>query len=87
MTTVAPAARRRLPARWFPWAFAATMGGLMTAIVTLALAWVFDDPGTGLLSRWLPRWLLAWLIATPVIALVSPRLRQWLARYIEPPGA
>lgn len=77
---------KRLPKHWFPWAFAALMGLVMTGVVTLVLALVFDVGGPGFGARWLLRWLLAWLVATPIIALLSPRLRLWLARHIEPPG-
>lgn len=79
--------RRRLSARWFGWAFALLMGGAMTAIVTLALALAFAAPDSGLLRAWIPRWAIAWAIATPVIAVLSPRLRRWLSLWIEPPGA
>ncbi|MGY0505105.1 DUF2798 domain-containing protein [Luteimonas sp. e5] len=78
--------RKRLPRRWFPWAFGLLMGLVMTGIVTLAISLVFDAGGEGAVLRWLSRWLLAWWVATPVIALLSPPMRRWLARHIEPPG-
>ena len=77
----------RLPARWFGWAFALAMGVAMTAIVTLLLALVYRDPSAGLLQAWLPRWAIAWAVATPVIAVLSPRVRRWLSIWIVPPGA
>lgn len=77
----------RLSTHWFPWAFAVLMGLVMTGIVTFAITLVFDDGGANLAMRWLLRWALAWGVATPAIALLSPPLRRWLARHIEPPGA
>ncbi len=77
----------RLPARWFPWAFALLMGLAMTGVVTLAITLVFDDGSAGLAMRWLTRWALAWGVATPAIALLSPPLRRWLARHLETPRA
>ena len=77
----------RLPARWFGWAFALVMGGAMTAMVTLVLALVFGAPDAGLLQAWLPRWAIACAVASPVIAVLSPRVRRWLSAWIVPPGA
>ena len=76
----------RLSKRWFPCAFAVLMGLAMTGVVTLALSLVSDPVEAGFAARWLPRWLLAWLVATPLIALLSPPLRRWLACHVEPPG-
>lgn len=73
---------RKLPAPFYPWVFAAIMGGAMTAIVTAVLA--FSHGGFALLP-WLQSWALAWLVATPVIVFLAPRARRWAARFAEPP--
>jgi hypothetical protein len=73
----------KLPASLFPWVFAAIMGGAMTAIVTVALA--FWRGGFALLP-WLQSWALAWLVATPVIVFLAPRARRWAARFAQLPG-
>jgi hypothetical protein len=51
----------KLPAPFYPWVFAAIMGGAMTAIVTAVL--VLWRGGFALLP-WLQSWALAWLVAT-----------------------
>lgn len=74
---------RKLPQRFYPWVFAAMMGGAMTAIVTAVLA--LSHGGFALLP-WLHSWVLAWLVATPVIVFLAPRARRWAARIAELPG-
>jgi hypothetical protein len=73
----------KLPAPFYPWVFAAIMGGAMTAIVTAVL--VLWRGGFALLP-WLQSWALAWLVATPVIVHLAPRARRWAARIAELPG-
>ncbi len=77
----------RLSARWFPWLFALFMGGVMTALVTLALTLVYDPWRWAAVGRWLQRWALAWSIATPTIHLLAPRMRRLATRFAIPPTA
>lgn len=73
----------KLPARFYPWVFAAIMGAAMTAIVTATLTlW----RGAFALLPWLQSWALAWLVATPVIVYLAPRARRWAARIADLPA-
>lgn len=72
----------KLPAPFYPWVFAAIMGGVMTAIVTAVLAL---SHGSFALLPWLQSWALAWLVATPVIVFLAPRARRWAARMANLP--
>jgi hypothetical protein len=74
---------RKLPRSFYPWVFAAIMGGAMTAIVTVVLAFW---RGGFALWPWLQSWALAWLVATPVIVYLAPRARRLAARFAELPG-
>lgn len=81
-----PQARRRgIPARYAPVLFGLLVSGLMSFMVS-GVATLRNEGLTGdFLSSWLAAWWPAWLVAFPVILIVAPAVRRFVARITVPP--
>lgn len=62
-------------------AFAAIMGSITTALVSLTVIAANKGFTDGFLSLWLRSWLISYLVAVPAIILIAPRV-QYLVNYL-----
>ena len=76
-----------MPARFAPALFGFVLSGMMSLIVSGVATVRSSGLTDGLLSLWLSAWLLSWLIAFPVVLVVAPLARRFVALSVKAPTA
>ena len=78
---------RRLPHRWAPILFGLILSGIMTAVVSFVATLNAVGFGPDLAFRWAVAWPISWAVAFPVILMMGPAVRRFVAGLVEgPPG-
>ena len=77
----------QMPSRFAPYLFGFILSGLMSAVVSGIATLRNAGPADGFLGLWMNAWLLSWLIAFPVVLVVAPITRQFVARVVKKPEA
>lgn len=88
MTDTSPASppRRGIPARYAPILFGLLVSGFMSFMVSGVATLRNEGLTSDFLSSWLAAWWPAWLVAFPVILVVAPAVRRFVARVTVPPA-
>lgn len=73
-----------MPPRLAPYVFAFILSGMMTCVVTAiaTLRSVGFEPGVA--GLWMSSWLVSWMVAFPLIFVLGPAVRAFVARLTRP---
>lgn len=75
----------RLPQRWAPTLFGLILSGIMTAVVSFVATVNAVGLAPDLWSRWAIAWPISWAVAFPVILMMGPAVRRFVASVTDPP--
>ena len=76
-----------MPARYAPFLFGFVLSGLMSFIVSGIATFRNFGPVEGLLGLWIGAWLPSWMIAFPIVLVVAPVARRFVAIFVRAPAA
>ncbi|MEM9756300.1 MAG: DUF2798 domain-containing protein [Pseudomonadota bacterium] len=75
-----------IPARFAPLAVALITSGVMSCMVSGLSILRATGAVPGFFGVWMGAWVFAWAIAFPLLALVAPLARRFVARLTRPDG-
>ncbi len=76
----------RLAPRHAPVLFAFIVAGVQTCVISaVSVAAGMAPEFDGYLWRWVRAWVLSWAIAFPLLTVLAPRVRAYVARITAPP--
>lgn len=70
----------RIPVRFAPVLFSALLSAIMVCIVSAFVLLISQGIHSGFVGQWLKSCLTTWPLAFPTVAIVAPRVRQFVAR-------
>ena len=76
---------RKLPARYAPVILPFVLCGPMTMIVSAISTVRTVGPSPAFLPKWLAAWGVSWLIAFPLLLVMLPLVRRFVALFVDLP--
>jgi hypothetical protein len=70
----------RIPARYAPLVFGATLSAIMVALVSAFVLALNQGLHSGFLGQWLRSCATTWPVAFPTVTLVAPWVRRFVGR-------
>ena len=70
----------RIPARYAPLVFGATLSAIMVALVSAFVLAINQGLHAGFLGQWLKSCATTWPVAFPTVTLVAPWVRRFVGR-------
>ncbi len=65
--------------------FGLVLSGIMTSVVSFVASVNAMGLAPDLPFKWFVSWLISWTVAFPVILMIGPAVRRFVARVVEPP--